>query len=373
MTSAFKPEVLLSAALRGEIAPWPADADSTFESDLLDSAADHGVAELLSVSPALQGWSGSIKSALLQRRREAAAAEIIREQELAKLLDALNESGVGALLLKGAGLAYTVYPQSWLRPRLDTDLLVAPGDRTRAIATLESLGYDPSTHFGGELVSYQAQFRKSDRLGLLHRVDLHWKIANPQVFADAFGFEELQRQSVRIPRLGSSARTLSPDHSLVLACVHRVAHHANSDRLLWLYDIVVLLNAMSAPELERARAIAEAKDLQSIVAAGVGRALDVIGPRAQKPEIDRLLRTTDPRDPATIEFLRARRTKFDDLRSDIRALSGWAAKLRLIREHLFPPAAYIRQAYGVSHPVLLPFAYAVRAVSGATKWFRPEQ
>ena len=366
-------EALLSAALSGEIAPWPAQAPSTFERNLLDSAGDHGVAELLSVTPALHGWPASIQSALLQRRRDAAAAEIIREQELAKVLDALNAAGLSALLLKGAALAYTHYPQSWMRPRLDTDLLVAPAVRTRAIATLQSLGYQPSTHFGGELVTHQSQLIRTDRHGLLHRVDLHWKIANPQVFADAFSFEELDRRAVRIPQLGSSARTLSPSHSLVLACVHRVAHHANSDRLLWLYDIVVLLDAMSVRELERASAIADAKHLQPIVAAGVGRALDLIGSRARRPALDGLLRTTSQGDPATVEFLRARRTKLDDLRSDLRALPGWPAKLRLIREHLFPPPAYIRQAYGVSHPVLLPFAYAVRAVSGATKWFRPEQ
>ena len=373
MTPPARPEVMLSAALRGEIARWPADADSTFECALLDAAGDHGVAELLSVSPALQGWPASLKSALLQRRRDAAATEIVRERELAKLVGALNEAGIAALLLKGAGLAYTVYPQPWLRPRLDTDLLVADGDRTRAIAALQTLGYQPSTHFGGELVSYQAQFRTSDRLGLLHRVDLHWKIANPQVFADTFSFDELERQAVRIPRLGSGARTLSPGHSLVLACVHRVAHHANSDRLLWLYDIVVILNAMTINELERAGGIAEAKNLQPIVAAGVGRALDLMGSRAERPGLDRLLRAPSQRDLATVEFLSTRRTKLDDLRSDLRALPGWPAKFRLIREHLFPPRAYIRQAYGVSHPVLLPFAYAVRAVSGASKWFRPEQ
>jgi hypothetical protein len=37
-----------------------------------------------------------------------------------------------------------------------------------------------------------------------------------------------------------------------------------------------------------------------------------------------------------------------------------------------PPPAYMRKTYGFSSPVLLPFAYALRAVKGAGKWFRAD-
>lgn len=371
MTPGVKPEGLIAAALCREVAPWPCQAPSDFETDVLEAAVDHGVAELLSVTTAVRRWPSSVQSAILQRRRQAAAIEIIRERELTDLLATLKGSGVNALLLKGVGLAYTHYPQPWLRPRLDTDLLVAPGERTRAAATLQSLGYEPSTHFAGELVTYQSQFKRVDRHGLAHRVDLHWKIANPQVFADTFTIDELARVAVAIPQLGSNARTLSPAHALVLACLHRVAHHGNSDRLIWLYDIRVLLDAMPQSELEHVAEIAASKGIQRLVAASVSRALEVVGSGAGRPELDLLLDISHERDPNTGEFLRVGRTKFDDLRSDMQALQGWAPRVRLIREHLFPPAAYMRKAYGISHPALLPVAYAIRAVTGASKWFRP--
>ena len=371
MTPQATPAALLAAALRGDAAPWPAEVTASFEADLLDAASTEGVTELLSVAPALQRWPHSVESAVLQRRREAAAIEIIRQNELANLLSAMQQEGIKPLVLKGSGLAYTHYQQPWMRSRLDMDLLVASGDRAPASDVLGSLGYQPSTHFDGELVTYQAQLRRVDGHEMTHRVDLHWKIANPQVFSNAFAFTELDRAAVPIPQLGSSARTLSSPHALVLACLHRVAHHQNSNRLIWLYDIRLLLDAMSQGELEHAVEIARSKNLQAVVAAGVSRARHLVGSNAQRPGIERLFQGPVGSERTADEFLRTDRTKFDDLRSDMRALQGWRPKIRLIREHLFPPAAYMRHAYGVSNPVLLPLAYAVRAASGASRWFRP--
>ena len=62
--------------------------------------------------------------------------------------------------------------------------------------------------------------------------------------------------------------------------------------------------------------------------------------------------------------------KIDVLESDLRMLS-WSARLRLLREHAFPPAAFIRQRYGVKSPLLLPALYVYRLVVGAAKWVWP--
>lgn len=369
----MKPEILLATALRDDTAPWPPDVPLTFQSDLLDAADDQGVMELLSMAPAVHNWPDNVESAILQRRREAAAAEIIRQQELTEVLNALKKSGLNALLLKGSGIAYTHYPQPWLRPRLDTDLLVELNDRPRAIAALDSLGYQPATHFAGQLVTYQSQFRRVDRHGFVHRLDLHWKASNPQVFADKLPFHELDRDAIPIPQLGSGARTLSPTHALLLACIHRTAHHANSDRLIWLYDIRVIVDAMSPDVLEQAAKVAASKNLRSVFANGVARTLELVGSGIPKPGIHRLLEPSGNDGEPTTEFLRKDRAKIDDLLSDFHALQSWRPRLRLIREHLLPPAAYMRQAYGFSNPFLLPLAYAIRAVTGASKWFRPDR
>jgi hypothetical protein len=58
-------------------------------------------------------------------------------------------------------------------------------------------------------------------------------------------------------------------------------------------------------------------------------------------------------------------------RQDWRELKGVGPRLRLVRQHLFPSAAYIRSIYPRVPTVLLPLAYAARVFRGAPKWFAP--
>jgi hypothetical protein len=62
--------------------------------------------------------------------------------------------------------------------------------------------------------------------------------------------------------------------------------------------------------------------------------------------------------------------KRDVLVSDLAVLPTWGARLRLIREHVFPPASFILKRYGVRNPLWLPALYAHRFVTGAFKWAR---
>jgi hypothetical protein len=271
--------------------------------------------------------------------------------------------------MKGAQLAYTHYPQPWLRPRLDTDVLVAPEDRERADRTLRELGYRPGTHFDGELVTHQFHYERSDRYGITEHVDLHWKIANPHAFAGAFTFEELERRAVPIAVLGPNARGLSDPHALVLACIHRVAHHYNSDRLIWLHDIHLLATAMSPKEQDDVVDLARVKLLGSVCANGLAEVGARLATAAPPRWRDRLQTIASEPEPTSV-FLRAGRTKLDVLRSDLHALKGWRPRVRMLREHLFPPVAYIRQAYNVSNPAIVPFAYAYRIANGVGNWVR---
>jgi hypothetical protein len=59
------------------------------------------------------------------------------------------------------------------------------------------------------------------------------------------------------------------------------------------------------------------------------------------------------------------------LKEDWRALDGVRPRLRLLREHLFPPVAYIRSIYPRIPAPLIPLAYLLRVLRGAPKWFSP--
>ena len=59
----------------------------------------------------------------------------------------------------------------------------------------------------------------------------------------------------------------------------------------------------------------------------------------------------------------------DVARADLMMLSSWRQRFALVREHLFPPVAYMRTKYAGCPAVLLPLAYLYRIVRGAPKWF----
>ena len=328
----------------------------------------HGVLPLLADRIArLQDVPSELESRLRLHAARQVACDLMQETEIRSMLAALNDAGIEALLLKGSHLAYAWYERPDLRPRLDTDILIPAAAKARVAGVLQAVGYEASANSGGELVSYQAAFVKY-RQGLrLHVVDVHWRIANPQVFAGVLSFEELTRDAVSVPLLGPFARGLSAPHALLLACVHRVAHHFDSNRLIWLYDIHLLASALTAAEWESFLSLIE----QRRVTAVCRRSLDRATQRFQTsiPPVA----ASDPRlraplaAEASAAYTRPRRV-VRDVASDLQALSSWRDRLRLVREHLFPPRQYMREVYSMSKRAPLPWLYASRAVRGAWRW-----
>jgi hypothetical protein len=49
-------------------------------------------------------------------------------------------------------------------------------------------------------------------------------------------------------------------------------------------------------------------------------------------------------------------------------LSRWRDRARLLREHLLPPASFMRAKYGAAPAVALPALYAHRVVAGGVAW-----
>jgi hypothetical protein len=71
---------------------------------------------------------------------DARASAMLRAHALAAVSRALADAGLRALLVKGAALALTVYPDPAARPMRDLDLLVRPEDEARAVAALVARG-----------------------------------------------------------------------------------------------------------------------------------------------------------------------------------------------------------------------------------------
>jgi hypothetical protein len=367
-------ENLLTTALLGEPADWPVSYGERDAERFLALSAAHGLQPLLYHSlrdaASNRGWPTQVMEALKNETARQSILSAALEGELRIVVAALARAGVAALLMKGTPLSYSHYPFPYLRPHTDTDLLIRKGDLAAAARVLGALGYMATVATAGELVSHQVTYVKDIGPGIRSQLDIHWKIANPQLFAETWSFAELELASAKIPALGEHARALGGLHALLLACMHRVAHHYDSDYLLWIYDIHRLASSLSRAEFEAFAQLAADAQLRAICLRGLELAqrsfrtalpCDLIEARLSKA-------SGAPAEP-TEQFIRQDLRRLDLLKSDLARLNG-PHKLQLLKELLFPPGEYMLQRYNASTRVLLPALYLHRTTLGVWKFFQ---
>lgn len=296
----------------------------------------------------------------------ATVLEELRRRELVRLTGAFADSGVRVLLMKGGAWAYTLYSTPILRSRLDTDLLVGEWDRDAAHRVLLALGYEPAVESVMVLASAQRHYGCLDAHGAEHFVDLHWRATSPLTFANALPFARLWPRSVPIAALGG-ARTLSDADALMLACLHRLAHHGDDSTLRWLMDIHLLAGGLRSPDWAVVVHEARFNGLSAVCARSLARARERFGTRAPAGVIESLAADRSPAiDPV---FLGRGVSPLGIFVSDWRAVGTWAGRLRLLRDHLCPAPSYIRARYGGRHPQwALPLLYVHRGVTGLGRW-----
>ncbi len=208
------------------------------------------LASLANSAPAIQ--------ALGQQYYNTAAQNTLFHKALLQILAAFQSAGVQPLLLKGAALAFThfaqddrpVYLDPALRPMVDLDFLVRLEQRGAALEALESLGYtdaEPETVPGlAQHTLHAAYYRggPANRVG----VELHWNlIAGPadERTVPSEWFWAQARPAVVIPdwvnSCGVQPQILTPTAHLLYLVGHQGLRHPDYLRLLWLYDIHLLL------------------------------------------------------------------------------------------------------------------------------------
>lgn len=359
----------LRALLSGGTADWPsigATPDAFVEAcrrEEVEALVDDRLRGL----PRRAGWPREVLGELGARARAAAARELTRQRELARVLEALAAAGVQPVLIKGTALAYTVYPAPAWRPRQDTDLLVRRDDLPAVRRAMQSLGYSAPPYCDGDLLFHQFALAKVDTLGTEHVFDVHWKISTQAAFADILSYADLAAGAVPVPALGPHARAAGALHALLIACIHPVMHHRNAGRLLWRYDLHLLASGLLPGELEQFAELAEEQGVGPICARALTGSQEAFGTPVPPGVLSRLGATGNA---ALLAYLNPGRRWHHELLSSLRALR-WRDRLTLIREVLLPPPRYMLGAYGITSRAhgfaLLPALYLHRNVYGIWK------
>ncbi len=309
----------------------------------------------------------ALRQQAARRLAEAELRSLLRYRELCRLAASFAAAHVDVLVLKGAGLAHTVYPEPHFRPSRDTDLFIRREARDSAERALSACGYTRMREPDVEMARTQRQYVRRDGSGLNHFVDLHWRASNQRLFADALSFDDAWDSSIILPGVEPATRTLGLVDALLLACVHRVAHHQDAADLLWLWDIHLLAGHLTPDGWRVFVSRAEATQMRAVSLRGLKLARGRFGTILPAEVITRL-ELTGTSEP-TARFIGANFRLLDLVQADLQAAS-WRYRATIVREHLFPSRAYMRKVYPRYPSLMLPLAYVHRIVSGAPKWFR---
>jgi len=343
----------LRALLRGEPAAWP----SGIATDAVtESMGQHGIGPLVYSRLSDDWWP--IRTALRDVAIRAAAAESLRLEDLRALLAALAERGIRVVVIKGTALAYDLYPAPELRPRGDTDLLIAESDLDALRALMNDLGYATQLTSGDSLAVRQQSFSRGG-----HVYDVHWDVCNSPVLREALPAAEVIRRAIAVPRIAANALAPSYVDALLLACIHRVVHHHDNERLIWLYDIHLLLESMSADEHSQFWRMAAERRVVTICE----RSIDLADAWFAAAPHDRAVKEFG--DEPSAAFLDQRRSRAAVLRSELNSL-GWRERFRRLRELALPPADFMRQSFPSAPTIALPALYVWRGARGMLRLLR---
>jgi hypothetical protein len=357
----------LAACLRGERVVWHADGSVE---QLIAACDDQGITALIHAHEVSgsSDWPEAARVRLSAEARAGAVQEVVRGREVTRVLSGLAALGVNPILFKGTPLAYTVYDRPAQRPRNDTDLLVLRDQTDTIRSAMSAMGYAAATCCDGDLLFCQFELARADAFGITHAFDFHWKISTQSLFANMLTFEELALSARAVPALGPAARTAGPLHALLLSCLHPVMHHRNEQRLIWMLDVHKLLMALGEPELARFADLAVEKRVATICRHGIASTAERFG-TPTPPWLTERLTVAEGTEPSAV-YLRPGRRWHHELASNLQALPRLRDRLGLLREIVFPSAAYMRSAYGVAGTfgaACLPALYLYRGAHGAWK------
>jgi hypothetical protein len=301
----------------------------------------------------------ALDSTIKQRRSMLVANNVIKQRALVKLFSAFNDAGLtNCVLFKGSALAHTSYPAPWLRPRTDSDCLIARKDLAAFEAVFSALGYHKQFALEGDYVSYQSTFRKPLIGDSVMNIDLHWRINNRQCLSQAYSVQQIMRDGENIESLGAQITVPSRIDSLLIAAIHRLGHHALEERLVWLYDVHLLAESLDEQQWQALVRKAHEKQIAAITENTLCLSKTLLDTSIPNFVMQALSDHTD--EPSAI-FLKRNLPEWRFFLRDLQTMNGWRAKCGLLREHIFPNAEYIRQRMG-TRSVLL--GYLKRLIRG---------
>ena len=336
---------------------------------LAATAQREGVAPLLYHS-LKERDAADIPDPLLRSLEEQYYASLARStliyHELGTIIELFRSEGLQAILLKGAALAGTVYPNIALRPMGDVDLLIRVHDLPRVQEMLITQEYafypDRAREFDRSFGRAKMFTRQTP---YLMGIDLHWRLLEwprgqqATLLTEWLWSNALERTVADIPTL-----VLSPEAQVLHLTSHLAKH--GWQRLLWFYDIVQVLQYYEE-ELDWDLVIAKAREFEILKALQVtlAKTVELLALPVPPGVLERMESTrVSLRGKVAFTLLTAR-DKHAAILLSVVSKDSLLRKAEFLSTVAFPSAEYMIERYQLSNRTKLPLYYAYRLGS----WF----
>lgn len=283
-----------------------------------------------------------------QQRQVTVARNIVIYDELTKVLPAFNQSGIKVIVLSGAALARTVYPDISLRPMSDIDLLIKSADLPEITVLLSHLGYTLETSRQDE-----AHFTKTNSRFTIH-LDVHFNFT----YLTRSDLSETWARGCKTNLAGMETTVLSSEDALIYTVLDALTSHGGLSQTA-LTDLVLESRQVNWSALvkltKRYRLEAPMHYALSVIAADEKIPDEVL--KAIKPYGRQLLSQS-----VLIHLTGLMRAGMDDLAPIIR-LFICPGRVGFLVSSFLPPARFMVQRYQLPGKGLSYFYYPARVLS----------
>ena len=341
-------DALIAAWLRGEMPPA-----ERLPEDLLERVLYHGVCALLVARPqVMAALPPALRAAIRRQALSEAMWDLQHRRILAPLLEDLAREGIRAAVLKGTALACSVYPSPALRPRGDTDLLVAEPDLPTVRSLLAQHGFHRSSEHLAERMT-QEEWARPHPDGGADCIDVHWNLLRPWALSGLFDTAAMLAGTRPLPRLSPQAWMLSYPQALLHACIHRASHvsgayfvgsqvYYGGDRFIWLVDVDLLARSMTEADWDAFSTSALATDTARVAHNCLVQAMALLG----TPVLPRIMaQLASQKQGGGVEAYFVQASFLRRLWADLRALPQGQSRLAFLREILLPPRHVMRKDF----------------------------
>ena len=170
--------------------------------------------------------------------------------ELEAISELLNGNNIDHLFYKGVVVVEMFYQQTGLRAYHDNDILIKYEDLPNVRDLLQEAGYAPITPLNeiGEkkIMKFEKELSLVKRMNgkISHEADVHWMLLRPS-FKIPIRYEELRHEISNIKIGATDVRTVTPECSFVILCIHHGVNEGWS-KIKYLLDLHMAMQYMNA-------------------------------------------------------------------------------------------------------------------------------